>query len=133
MLADKGLTAALETQARRAAVPTRVEAEGVGRYPQDLEAAVYFCSLEALQNVAKYADAALAVVRLAEQELHLVFEIQDDGRGFDPARTTPGSGLQGMTDRLEAIGGTLVVQSDVGNGTIVRGSIPIAPADGAVD
>ena len=60
LLADKGLGAALEAQARKAAVPVTVETDGVGRYPQEMEAAVYFCCLEALQNVAKYAEASAA-------------------------------------------------------------------------
>src|SRR5207244_1981555 len=64
LLADRGLKAALESQARKAILPVAVEADGLGRYPQEIEAAVYFCCLEALQNVQKYADAANAVIRL---------------------------------------------------------------------
>ena len=128
LLADRGLSAALEAQARKAAVPTTVEADGVGRYDQQVEAAVYFCTLEALQNVAKYAGATTAVVRLAHANGHLSFEIADDGRGFDPAAAS-GSGLQGMADRLDAIGGTFAVESSRGGGTVVRGSIAAAPVD----
>jgi signal transduction histidine kinase len=131
VLADQGLAAALEAQARKAAVPTRVEADGIARYPQDMEAAVYFSVLEALQNVAKYADATRAVIRLDEREQNLVFEIEDDGRGFDVAETTFGTGVRGMTDRLEAIGGTLRVQSERGKGTLVRGSIPVGSSAGS--
>jgi signal transduction histidine kinase len=125
LLADKGLGAALETQARRAAVPTAVDADGIARYPQEIEAAVYFCALEALQNVAKYAQASWATVRLMERDGDLVFEIQDDGRGFDPTRTRSGTGLQGMADRLDAVGGTLTVRSSPGGGTLVRGSVGV--------
>jgi signal transduction histidine kinase len=125
LLADKGLVVALEAQGRKAAVATTVEPDGVGRYPQEVEAAVYFCALEAMQNVAKYAEATSAVVRLSERENELVFEIRDDGRGFDPSRTSYGTGLRGMADRLEAIGGLLDVRSEPGVGTTVRGSISV--------
>src|SRR5439155_20495996 len=123
LLADKGLAAALEAQARRAAVATTVHADGVGRYPQEVEAAVYFCALEALQNVAKYAEASSASVRLTQRDGDLMFEIEDDGRGFDATLTRRGTGLQGMADRLDAIGGTLTVRSTPGEGTLVTGSI----------
>jgi signal transduction histidine kinase len=125
LLADKGLAAALETQARKAAVAATVDADGIGRYPQEVESAVYFCALEAMQNVAKYAGASSASVRLAEQEQDLVFEIEDDGGGFDTTRTSYGTGLQGMADRLDAIGGTLSVRSRPGEGTLIRGTIPV--------
>jgi signal transduction histidine kinase len=72
-----------------------VETEGLGRYPQEVEAAVYFCCLEALQNVAKYADASRATVRLVGNDGLLRFEVRDDGAGFDPSSTSFGSGLQG--------------------------------------
>ena len=129
LLADKGLAAALEAQARKAAIVTTVEADGVGRYPQDVEAAVYFCALEALQNVAKYAQASSAVVRLSRRNGELVFRIEDDGRGFDAAHIELGSGLQGMADRLDAIGGSLEVRSAPGEGTVVTGSIRATERD----
>ena len=84
LLADQGLLVALEAQARKAALPVEVEGEGIGRYPQEVEAAVYFCCLEALQNVAKYANASSAHVRLADQDGSITFEVTDDGTGFDP-------------------------------------------------
>jgi signal transduction histidine kinase len=123
LLADQGLAAALEAQSRKAAVPTTVESDGIGRYPREIESAVYFCALEALQNVAKYAEATSAIVRLGERDGALEFEIGDDGRGFDPSATTYGTGMQGMVDRLDAIGGTLEVSSEPGRGTVVRGEI----------
>jgi signal transduction histidine kinase len=123
LLADKGLAAALEAQSRRAAVATTIEADGIGRYPREVETAVYFCALEALQNVAKYSEAGSAVVRLAERDGTLAFEIEDDGRGFDTAATTYGTGMQGMADRLDAIGGALDIASAPGSGTTVRGEI----------
>jgi signal transduction histidine kinase len=123
LLADKGLAAALEGQARKAVVPTSVEAEGIGRYPRDVEAAVYFCSLEALNNVAKYAGARSASVTLEQRNGSLTFRIADDGVGFDATSTTYGTGLQGIADRLEAIGGSLSVTSAPGTGTVVAGRV----------
>jgi signal transduction histidine kinase len=109
-------------------VPTTVESNGVGRYPEEVEAAVYFCALEAMQNVAKYAEATSTVARLAETEGYLLFEIEDDGRGFIPDQTGYGTGLQGMADRLDAIGGKLEVESEPARGTLVRGRIRLSDA-----
>lgn len=125
LLADKGLAAALESQARKGSVPTEVRSEGIGRYPPDVESAVYFCALEALNNVAKYAGATRAEVRLAQADGELTFEVSDDGDGFDPAQTGYGTGLQGMADRLDAIGGTLRVHSQPGKGAQVTGRVPV--------
>jgi signal transduction histidine kinase len=123
-LADQGLPAALEAQARKAAVPTSVEAEAVGRYEQEVEAAIYFCALEALNNVAKYSGATHATVRLSQQNSRLAFSVEDDGRGFDPDAVKQGTGLQGMADRLEAIGGELTIRTAPGGGTSVGGRVP---------
>jgi signal transduction histidine kinase len=125
LLADRGLPAALEAQARKAAVPVSVESDGVGRYSPDVESALYFCCLEALQNVAKYAHATHAEVRLSSTGDELAFEVADDGDGFDPSSTRFGSGLQGMADRLDAIGGMLEVTSQPGMGTTVTGHMPV--------
>ena len=127
LLADQGLVAALEAQARKASLPTEVRSDGIGRYPQDTEAAVYFCVLEALNNVAKYAGATRAEVNLAQTDGHLSFSVVDDGAGFDTAATSYGTGVQGMADRLDAIGGALSVRSREGEGTTVEGRIPAAP------
>jgi signal transduction histidine kinase len=102
-----------------------VTSEGIGRYGQDVEAAVYFSCLEALQNVAKYASASGATIELAQRNGSLEFAVTDDGKGFDPASAGRGSGLQGMADRLDAIGGELTVESTPGSGTTVRGTVPI--------
>jgi signal transduction histidine kinase len=123
LLADKGLVAALEGQARKAAIPTDVRVENVGRYAQDVETAVYFCTLEALNNVVKYAGATRAEVRLAQTNGELTFEVVDDGNGFDPSETGYGTGLQGMADRLDALGGTLEVRSAPGAGTTITGRV----------
>jgi signal transduction histidine kinase len=131
LLADQGLVAALEAQARKASVPTEVRSEGIGRYPEDIEAAVYFCVLEALNNVAKYAEATRAEVSLAQDDGHLRFAVVDDGTGFDTTVTSYGTGVQGMADRLDAIGGALQVDSSRGEGTTIQGRIPTpASSDG---
>jgi signal transduction histidine kinase len=125
LLADQGLPAALEAQARKSSVAIVVESDGVVRYPQEIEAAVYFCCLEALQNVAKYAEASGARVRLSETETGLGFEVSDDGIGFDFSAAGHGSGLQGMADRVDALGGSIEIRSGRGQGTAVTGHIPL--------
>jgi signal transduction histidine kinase len=124
LLADQGLVAALRAQAKRAPVPVSVDGDGIGRYERDVEAAVYFCTLEALNNVAKYAEATSATVELRDDGA-LRFVVRDDGRGFDPRTAERGTGVQGMIDRLDAIGGTLTVSSEPGRGTTVEGIVPI--------
>jgi signal transduction histidine kinase len=106
-------------------VPVTVEADGLGRYPQEAEAAVYFCVLEALQNVAKYAAASRAVVRLAGSADALEFSVTDDGAGFDTGSAGYGTGLQGMADRLAALGGDLRLRSRPGHGATVTGRLPV--------
>jgi signal transduction histidine kinase len=125
LLADKGLAAAIESQARKSTVPVTVEADGIGRYPQEAEAAIYFSCLEALQNVAKYARASRATVRLEQRDGALGFEVSDDGRGFDPDAAEGGSGLQGIADRVSALGGQLEVRSALGAGTTITGRLPL--------
>jgi signal transduction histidine kinase len=131
LLADRGLVAALESQARKATVPVTVEGNGVGRYPQEIEAAVYFCVLEALQNVQKYAGAATAAVRLSDVEGQLRFEVYDDGAGFDRASALKGAGLTNMDDRLDALGGDLVITSEAGRFTQVSGRVPVPAVEAA--
>jgi signal transduction histidine kinase len=131
LLADQGLVPALQAQARKAALPVEIDADGVGRYPQDTEAAVYFCTLEALQNITKYAGASRATVGLSYSGGSLQFTVTDDGAGFDTATARHGSGLQGMADRLAALGGTLDVHSQPGRGTTLTGQLPVsAPGQG---
>ncbi|HEX6206747.1 MAG TPA: histidine kinase [Actinomycetota bacterium] len=125
LLADKGLAEAIEAQARKAPFPVTVELNGVGRYPPEAEATAYFCVLEALQNTAKYAEASRAVVSLGHDDGDLVFIVADDGKGFDPAATPRGAGLQNMADRLDALGGTVEISSEPGRGTTVTGRIPV--------
>ena len=125
LLADKGLVDAIESQARKSSVPVRIETSGLSRYPPDVESAVYFSVLEALQNIAKYAGPTEAEVRLQQHDGLLRFEIEDRGAGFDPATAPPGAGLQNMSDRLAAIGGELEVRSALGHGTTVSGVVRV--------
>jgi signal transduction histidine kinase len=133
LLADKGLGAALEAQARRSQLPVTVDSDGLGRYPQEVEAAVYFSCLEALQNVAKHAEASAVSVTLSQSNGHLTFVVADDGSGFDPSVTGYGTGLQGIADRVGALHGDLAVSSRPGGGTKLVGRIEITSltADGA--
>ncbi len=125
LLADKGLIVALESQARKAIVPVTVSADSVERYSQDVEATVYFCVLEALQNVQKYAHASHVDVRLAGDREGLTFEVSDDGVGFDTAIATKGAGLTNMADRVDALGGSLTVRSSPNLGTTISGTLSI--------
>jgi signal transduction histidine kinase len=129
LLADQGLVPALQAQAGKAALPVAIEADGIGRYPQDTEAAVYFCALEALQNITKYASASHATIGLSCSGSSLEFTVTDDGIGFDTASARHGTGLQGMADRLAALDGTLQVRSQPGHGTTLTGQLPV-PAPG---
>jgi signal transduction histidine kinase len=127
LLADKGLAEALAAQARRSVVPVEIAPDGIGRYAPEVEAAVYFSVLEALQNIAKYARASHATVRLGLDDGSLTFEVEDDGVGFDSAAAR-GTGLQGIADRLGALDGSVDVRSAPGEGTVVAGRIPVGAA-----
>ncbi len=124
VLAEQGLLAALRAHARKATLPVSVDADDIGRYAQDTEAALYFCTLEALQNIQKYAGASNATVRLSEERGQLCAEIVDDGCGFDVATTRRGNGLTNIEDRLDALGGTLDISSTPGRGTTLCATLP---------
>jgi signal transduction histidine kinase len=125
VLEEHGLVAALEAQARLGTVPVVLDAERADRLPIDLEAAVYFVCLEALQNAAKYANASRVDVRLRKEDGTLRFEVDDDGDGFVQSANGGGTGLAGMRDRLAVFGGTVEIDSAPGRGTAVRGSVPL--------
>jgi len=129
LLGAEGLAVALAQQTSKAALPVSLGAETIGRYPRDIEAAIYFTVLEALQNTAKYADATTATVTLNEQNGDLRFAISDNGTGFDPTQTPNGAGLNGITDRLDTIGGTWHIQSTPQTGTTITGTVPIKDSD----
>ena len=128
---ERGLAQALHAAGSRGALPVDVVADDLGRYPQEVEATVYFCCLEALQNAGKYAgDGARATVTVHEENGFLCFAVADDGAGFDQkANERRGIGFVNMTDRLRAIGGVLQVDSHPEDGTLISGRIPLG--DGA--
>lgn len=124
LLEAEGLEVAIVSHARSVPVPVSVEADGIGRYDRPIEAAAYFCVVEALRNVTDHAGPTTATVRLAAENRSLVFEVVDNGRGFD-SRESPGRGLADMELRVDALGGELVLSSEPGQGTLVRGAIPV--------
>jgi signal transduction histidine kinase len=127
-LESEGLPGALAEIAGRAAIPTTLDCNGAGRYPPEVETAVYFCCLEALQNSAKHAGGgAHATVRVMQRESKLEFEIADNGHGFDTTSANRSIGVQNMTDRIGALGGHLQIDSTLGRGTKVRGTVPLQP------
>lgn len=126
LLADKGLAEALASAARRAVLPTELEAAGIRRYSRVVEATAYFCCLEAFQNAGKYAGPGVKVrASVREEGDALIFTVIDDGAGFDTRARAQGAGFTNMNDRLGAVGGTLRVESTPGAGTRVTGTIPL--------
>lgn len=126
VLTERGLKDALESALRKASVPLSLHTSALRRYPEDVEVAVYFCCLEAIQNIAKHAGAdAEGGMRVWQIGEALAFDVRDSGVGFDPLQTPAGHGLINMHDRIEAIGGTLRVSSQPGRGTWVRGRVPL--------
>jgi signal transduction histidine kinase len=126
LLSSSGLGQALSAACRRASLPAEVEADGLGRHAPELEAAVYFCCVEGLQNAGKHAGAgASARVRLWEDSNLLHFEVVDDGSGFESNGQIAGAGLTNMRDRLGAVGGSIIFESAPGRGTKLSGTVPI--------
>jgi signal transduction histidine kinase len=126
VLTSDGLPGALAEVVEQAPIAARLECDGAGRHPPELEAAVYFCCLEALQNAAKHAgEGAQVIVRLEQDEGELRFEVADNGGGFDAGSANGSAGLQNMADRIGALGGALLVESAPGAGTTVRGNVPV--------
>ena len=131
LLADAGLGEAVRAAGMRAELPVAVSVDGLRRYSLEVENAVYFCCLEALQNTAKHGHATNVTVEFADQDGELHFVVRDDGGGFQAGRgagrSGSGAGLTNMRDRLAAVGGMLVVRSAPGRGTSVSGSVPVRP------
>ena len=127
LLAEQGLKVALQAHARKLTMPVEIDADGITRYSQEAEAAVYFCCLEALQNAQKYAGASRVDVSLRDGDGTLRFAVADDGRGFDTATANRGAGMTNMRDRLDALGGTLELVSAPGRGAQVIGCLPVQP------
>jgi signal transduction histidine kinase len=125
LLVDSGLSGALRPVVNRSPLDIELSTEGIGRYSGDVEAAVYFCCLEALQNAGKYAPNAHVAVRVWEESGGLLFAVVDDGPGFDVRKAERGHGFINMMDRLGAIGGSVRWESEPGHGTQIRGSVPL--------
>jgi PAS domain S-box-containing protein len=128
VLSDRGLRAAVEMLAGRAPVPVEIAEIPEQRLPGPVEAAAYYLIAEALTNVAKYADASAVTVRVSASDRRMVVEVSDDGVGG--ADAVHGSGQRGLTDRVEALGGTLELSSPAGGGTSVRAEIPLLTTAG---
>jgi signal transduction histidine kinase len=133
VLGEHGLVAALKSMAFSSPISVVVRGIATGRYREDVEVAVYFCCLEAVQNVVKHAGPdAEATVHLWQEGERLSFEIRDSGPGFDPDAAAGGVGLTNMRDRIEAVGGRLMITSSPGQRTSVRGTVPVDPPANAV-
>ncbi|HXW79115.1 MAG TPA: ATP-binding protein, partial [Acidimicrobiales bacterium] len=122
LLVERGLGAALDDLCRRAATPTRLEGVPDGRLPEQVEGAAYFFVSEALANAAKHSHATEVRVGLRQEGDRLVVEVSDDGTGG--ATMAAGSGLRGLADRVEALGGTFTVASPLGRGTVLHAEVP---------
>ncbi len=126
LLRDRGLGEALRAAANRSTLPTSVDVEIEDRFATDVEAAVYFCCLEAMQNAGKYAGESAAVcVRVRLEDDVLFFAVSDDGVGFDVGGAVDGHGFVNMTDRLGALGGELQLITSPGGGATVSGRVPV--------
>jgi signal transduction histidine kinase len=124
LLASNGLRDALVSAGRYAAEPITVSAHGLRRCRPEVESAVYFTCLAAIDNAAKHAGSAQVSVDAWDTAQALHFTVRDTGCGFDPSRTPVGAGLTNMRDRMIALGGTLVVDSSPSHGTRLHGSVP---------
>jgi signal transduction histidine kinase len=124
LLTSDGLSAALASAARRGAPGVTVHGHGLRRCRQEVENAVYFSCLAALDNTAKHAGEGHVSIRLTDAGHALRFVVRDSGAGFDPSRTRAGRGIAHMRDRLAAIGGTLTIDSAPAQGTRVSGYVP---------
>jgi len=125
LLADMGIAAALDAQARKAPVPVSVETDGIGRYPEEIEAAVYFCALEAMRSATWHADATRAAVRLSADGGDLRFEVTGDGRRPGAGTGPWDADLQAMADRVDALGGEILIAVAPGHGTRINGRVPV--------
>ena len=132
VIAGAGLAAALRAAADISPVPAEVDCLRLARYPEAVEQALYYCCVEALQNVAKHAAAGSVRIDLRDVPGGVTARIQDDGRGFtSPSAQRPsGGGLANIRERMAAVGGTLAVQSTPGRGTVVEAFVPAQPMAG---
>jgi signal transduction histidine kinase len=125
LLYDAGLAPAIRSMARLSPIAVRMVDRGIGRAPAEIELAIYYCVLEALQNAGKHAGPETeAVVMLERAGTDFEFEVRDGGEGFDQGAQSDGIGLVSMRDRIGAVGGRLEIRSAPGIGTTVRGIVP---------
>ncbi len=128
LLEAEGLASAITAQSRRSPIRVRVDSDGIGRYPREIESTVYFCILEALRNTVQHSGASQAVVTLTRSNGYLEFQVTDNGTGFAQG-VDRGVGLTAMADRLDALNGSLTIHTEPDNGTTLTGTIPITSAD----
>jgi signal transduction histidine kinase len=125
VLLERGLADAFRSVGRTAPIPVRVTDEGIGRCSPTIEAAIYFCGLEAMQNAIKHAGPNTHVaVTLARRSGGIEFSVEDDGVGMETQASTDGAGLTSMRDRIGAVGGELEISSSPRGGTRIRGTVP---------
>jgi signal transduction histidine kinase len=129
LLEHFGLAKALGAAVRRSPLVNSFKSDGIGRHPPEVESALYFTVLEALQNASKHAGGARHVTVSLVENSHLRFVVKDDGAGFDVGAVAPGSGMANMQDRLAALGGGVQIDSTPGRGTIVSGHVPLHSRD----
>jgi len=129
VLTDQGIVPALNHVARATAAPVAIAGTGLGRYPAEMELAIYYCCREAIQNASKHGGPSVSISISLHENAHGVgFEVSDDGPGFDVARTASGGGLHHMRDRIVLLGGRLSIDSRPRVGTVVAGVIPFDSA-----
>jgi signal transduction histidine kinase len=134
LLRDHGLPHALRSFARRAAMPIAIVDDGIGRCSRPTESAIYFCSMEAIQNVAKHAGhGTRTTITLGRDRERVLFAISDDGIGMDASAPRDGDGLVGMRDRIGAVGGEFEITSTPGHGTTINGTVPIGASETSDD
>jgi signal transduction histidine kinase len=124
-LTEQGPVPALRAIARRSLVAVALTADELPRLPADLEAAIYFCAVEAMQNAAKHASVSGIRIDIRFRGTRLAIDISDDGVGFDPQQVSPGQGLANIRDRVESLGGRLQLTSDPGRGTRLDIELPM--------
>jgi signal transduction histidine kinase len=125
VLADRGLNDALRTVLSRTPMPARLLVRDLRRYPPEVETAVYYTLMEAVQNAIKHAGRSSGVWVSLRQDGHLRFEVRDDGVGFEPPDGDSNGGIGNMRDRIAAVGGHLTIDSAPGHGTRIRGTVPL--------
>jgi signal transduction histidine kinase len=125
LLEEDGLVAAIRSIAEVAPIPVEVRSNEVGRFNGELEAAAFFCISEAVTNAAKHGGGKPVAVRISRSEGEVEFEVSDRGPGFDRSTAQMGSGLRNMSDRIDAVGGTLIIDSSPGMGTRIKARLPL--------